>query len=636
MSGVQVACPGCGAPILFRLGSSLVTVCEYCRSVVARGDRNLEDLGKIAFLAETDSPLEIGMKGSFRGHAFEVLGAARLGHEAGGSWDEWYLAFDDDRWGWLAEAQGRFYMTFAVPAKGKEALPEFDALKLDQKIRVRPEEPPLVVSEKGEGRPIGAKGEIPYRLVPGELYQYADLSGPGKRFGTLDYSDVPPSLYLGSEVALDELKLPHKEESYEHLPTEVAAIQVACPQCGGALELRAPDKTERVGCQFCGAMLDASQGKLKLLQAAEGGPVKFPLPIGTKGQLGGVEYIIIGYLRRGVELEGEWYYWSEYLLYNGKAGFRWLECSDNHWSFIEPLPPGSVEFDGSTALYAGKRFRWFQKAEAHVKLVVGEFYWKVAVGEKVLASDFIRPPESLSREVMDYGPDKGELSWSHGTYLPVVEVEKAFGLKKPLPRPSTIGPSQPFPYRGLNPYWAFFAAVVVLVGLFFLMTCRRTKVFEENYVVTPTATADEGRIFFAGPIKIRPRQNVEIQATTDTTNIWLWIDGELVDEKSGVMQGFSLPVEYYAGVEEGEAWSEGSRDACTYLSALPEGEYSLRLEMHGEPKNPTLNVHLRIRQDVPRPLHWFLALLAVSAVPGAIVGYQLSFESRRWSDSNVK
>ena len=137
MSGVQVNCPGCGAPIQFRLGSSLVTVCEFCHSVVARGDRSVEDLGKIAFLAETDSPLEVGVKGNYKGHAFEVLGAARLGHEAGGTWDEWYLAFDDDRWGWLAEAQGRLYMTFAVPVKGSEQLPSFEDLQLSKRIRLR-------------------------------------------------------------------------------------------------------------------------------------------------------------------------------------------------------------------------------------------------------------------------------------------------------------------------------------------------------------------------------------------------------------------------------------------------------------------------------------------------------------------
>ena len=266
--------------------------------------------------------------------------------------------------------------------------------------------------------------------MPGELYQYADLSGPGGQFGTLDYSDHPPSLYLGRQLTLDELKLPHREESLDHEPRQIAAIQVSCPQCGGSLELRTPDKTERVGCPFCGSMLDASQGKLQVLHAAEGGPIKIPLPIGSKGKLDGVEYLVIGYLLRGVHLEGILYTWKEYLLYNEQVGYRWLECSDDHWSFIEPLPPGSVEVSGGTAICAGKRFRWFQRGQAEVLVVVGEFYWKVAVGEKVLTADFINPPESLSREITQYGDDKGEVNWSKGKYLPVAEVERAFALEE--------------------------------------------------------------------------------------------------------------------------------------------------------------------------------------------------------------
>ena len=55
---------GLRGAVVFRLGTSLVTVCEYCHSVVARGDRSVDDLGKIAYLAETDSPLEVGHEGA--------------------------------------------------------------------------------------------------------------------------------------------------------------------------------------------------------------------------------------------------------------------------------------------------------------------------------------------------------------------------------------------------------------------------------------------------------------------------------------------------------------------------------------------------------------------------------------------
>ena len=63
MRKIEAPCPSCGAPVEFKVSSSLVTVCEFCHSLVARGDRKLEDLGKVAALVETNSPLELGATG---------------------------------------------------------------------------------------------------------------------------------------------------------------------------------------------------------------------------------------------------------------------------------------------------------------------------------------------------------------------------------------------------------------------------------------------------------------------------------------------------------------------------------------------------------------------------------------------
>src|SRR5439155_26157227 len=157
---VQVSCPACAGPITFKIGSSLVAVCPYCRSVVARGDRKLEDLGKVAELVDTGSVLAVGLKGRYEGVPFELTGRAQLGHPAGGSWDEWYASFADGRWGWLAEAQGRFYLTFERHAPAD--LPAFDALALGQKVKVG-KGPALRVAEKNTARPGGAQGQLPYR-----------------------------------------------------------------------------------------------------------------------------------------------------------------------------------------------------------------------------------------------------------------------------------------------------------------------------------------------------------------------------------------------------------------------------------------------------------------------------------------
>ena len=109
---LQAACPACGAQVLFRTGSSVVVVCEFCNSVVARTDRGVEDVGKVADIVESGSPLEVGLRGVYLGVAFELTGRAQLQHAAGGFWDEWYAALADGRWSRLVEAQGHFHLIF--------------------------------------------------------------------------------------------------------------------------------------------------------------------------------------------------------------------------------------------------------------------------------------------------------------------------------------------------------------------------------------------------------------------------------------------------------------------------------------------------------------------------------------------
>jgi hypothetical protein len=657
VSPVESSCPSCGGPIVFRIGSSIVTVCDYCNSVVARGDRKLEDLGKVADLVETGSPLDVGLRGVYQNVPFELTGRAQLGHEAGGIWDEWYAAFQDGRWGWLAEAQGRFYFTFQQPLPEQSLIPPFDLLELGVPVAAIPTSIPLVAAEKGEARALGAKGEIPYRLVPGERYQYADLSGPRGEFATLDYSQFPPLVFIGREVALSELGFSNLAAAPEREARRVAALQLSCPQCAGPLDLRAPGITERVTCPNCGSLLDVNQGRLEFLKALNPPRVKPIIPLGAVGQFNGDKLMTIGFMQRSVEYEGKRYYWEEYLLYNPQTGFRWLVRSDDNWSFVEPLPPGAVTSGGRTervAHYNGRRFKLYQDATARVELVVGEFYWKVSTGELVRASDFIHPPQMLSREVSSGsvadeavegasrkkkrkgGPSpvtSGEINWSLGTYLKHRDVEKAFGITG-LPRTSKIAPNQPFPHKKIYKYWGLLFAATLVVGFLINGLGARQKVFEATYQLEPLKNLEDSQVRFSDPFELKDRQNIRITARSNVDNTWLEVVGDLINEETNESQGFSLPVEYYHGVDDGESWSEGDQSPSVHLSALPAGRYSLGLEARWEKWQQPATVTIKVEQGVPRVLHLILALVALSIFPLLIALYHYSFEKRRWEDSD--
>jgi len=656
---VEVSCPACGAPIAFKTGSSIVVVCEFCHSVVARGDRKLEDLGKVAELVETGSPLDIGLRGVYQGVPFELTGRAQLGHEAGGIWDEWYAAFQDGRWGWLAEAQGRFYLTFEQALSEQSLIPPFELLQPGSSVAALPTSVPLTIAETGIASQLGAKGEIPYKLVPGDEYEYADLSGPNGIFATLDYSDSPPMVFVGRVVTLNDIGL-SGAAAPEREARRVAGAQLNCTQCGGPLELRAPDQSLRVTCPNCGALLDVSHGRLEFMQALQ--PPKTPpvIPIGSVGEFEGVKQTVIGFMVRSVEFEGVRYYWEEFLLYNPQIGFRWLVRSDDNWSYVQAVPPGDVTHrtgkfggKGDTVQYQGERYKIYQDAMARVEYVIGEFYWKVSVDEQTRAVDYVHPPRMLSMEasMVQLGVEEaqepaqkrkrkkvksaptGEINWSLGTYVKRSEVEKTFGISG-LPRTSKIAPNQVFPHKGIYKLWGIMLAAAFVLGVFFLSTGSYANVFDQTIALEPVANAEGTQVFFSEPFQMKGRRNIRVTARSAIDNSWLYIEGDLIEDATGEVQSFSMPVEYYHGVDSGESWSEGSQSPSTHLSAMPAGQYMLRLEAQWEKWQQPATVSVRIDQGIPRILHLFLAMLFISIIPVFVLFRHFVFEKNRWADSD--
>jgi hypothetical protein len=349
---------------------------------------------------------------------------------------------------------------------------------------------------------------------------------------------------------------------------------------------------------------------------------------------------VIGFLQRSVKIEGVRYFWEEYLLYQPRVGFRWLVRSDDHWNYVRPLPPGQVQVHGKTAQFDGRDFKLFQRAPARVEVVLGEFYWKVHAEEAADTADYVRPPEMLSREKSggEEGEGEGEINWSHGTYLPRAEVEQAFGLKKHLPVPTTVAPNQPFPYKRIYPVWGVMMAAALLLGVVVMSLARTHKAYEQSFTVQPTTNPEAAQEFFSesGVIELKAHQNVRVTARAHVDNSWVYLDGALVNEETGEVQTFAIPVEYYHGVEDGESWAEGSPEEATYLSSLPAGKYTLALEVSGEVKGPPLSLNVRVDQAVPRLLYWLLTLAALSALPLGVAVYHVIFESRRWQDSNCR
>ncbi|WP_437681065.1 DUF4178 domain-containing protein [Sorangium sp. So ce131] len=429
------ACPSCGAPITFRFAGAMAQVCKHCKFVVARTDRDLRAVGRVADLVEIPTPLQLGVTGRWGNEPFVVDGRVQLDRAGapGAPWQEIFIAFPaSGRWTWVAYAQGRWYATSEAPLP-LNGLPPWTSLQPGGRVHLEGHGVFTVV-EVGRRRVISAEGEMPYVAAPGVVTGFADIAGPRGEFGTLDYGDgrsIPPKLYLGRQIDPAVMQL----DTGAPVETPTAQVTaVACPNCGGNLPLAAPGTAERIVCRYCGTASDLANGALVALGKAPRPPEEPYLPLGAEGQLRGMRVLCIGYVIRGCTVEGERYRWREYLLYGGpRVGYLWLMEEDGAWQLVTPLSAGEVHVSGPTAHYQGRTYTWKQSVQAQVEYVIGEFYWKVEIGESVQATEYQGPDGTLS---IEQAPT--EVSTSFCAPLPGKELAAAFHLAPP-PKPGLGG-----------------------------------------------------------------------------------------------------------------------------------------------------------------------------------------------------
>ncbi|HTL33968.1 MAG TPA: DUF4178 domain-containing protein, partial [Kofleriaceae bacterium] len=618
-----------------------VRVCDHCRSAVLRTDRGLDTLGKFADLVPMESPLKLFSDGQMGSQTFILVGMAQLKQQAGGLTQEWYAKFSGT-WGWLAEAQGRYYLTFE--AEGAQ-LPRLDTLYAGQKIQL----PTMLgamreftVSEVSSATYLAANGELPFRLEPNTTYHYADLSDGQGNFATIDYGDAKsdtPTLYTGQQLTLQELNISGGEAGPPTSGPKGGATRLACPNCNAPVDIFAPGQSQRAVCSHCNTLLDVQSGAAQVL-AKLGTKAKPAIPLGTQGTFLEGKMRVIGYVQRSALLDGTWYPFYEYLLYEPTIGFRWLVQSDGHWSYVQPVDIGAIEYSGSSVKYDGVKFRLFQRSGLRVDEVLGELYWQVGVGEQVAAEDYVAPPAMLSKEATG----REEL-WSLSTYMKPNEVETAFGNRTDVTIGGAVGvaPNQPDPTGGVStPLTIAFVALLVL-GIVFAMKAKRVERMSTavNIPAGVTPPPVEGQpvdpnapnIFFSEPFNLEANQNIELGFSSALDNNWSYVVASLVNVASGDVVTVDASMEHYSGVEDGESWSEGSASDTEVIGPMPAGQYVLRLETQQGSNVNSVPMNVRVRQDIFRGRYLGLAV-GVLGIPFLIFGiWSYSHEKRRWENS---
>jgi hypothetical protein len=620
-TGVASACPQCGAPLRFGGAESLAAACPYCRSSVVRAGARLELAGKVPDLVATDTRLALGATGRLQGRSFVVLGRLQLSQGAA-VWNEWYASFGEGGWGWLAEAQGRLFAT--RPLAGATGLPPWPSLHPGVAVEL-PGAGTAVVDEVAEARLVSFEGELPVAPRPGETWRYADLSTEQGGFATLDYAEAEaPLLYAGREVSYAEAGIADRAPPSAG---DEPARALTCPGCGGRIALRRPE-AKAFGCPSCGRLLDVSGGELAVLAILERRS-RPPIPLGAKGTLRGEALVVLGYLVRSMEVDGERFAWQELLLH-GAGGYRWLSVYDGHWLLLAPTAGGKVRAEGGRARCGGRVFKHFQGGAARYDELQGELSWEIHAGEEVRCDDFVAPPFLLSAET-----GEGEVAWSLGESITGEELWKAFGLEGRPPRRVGVGAAEPNPHRPrTGPAWKVAGVAVLALAALAAMTGARAP---REEVLALDVPLEAGRVTLSEPFQLAGGpQAVEIVADADVRQAWVGLDVALIEDDTGESDAVGFELSHYSGVSEGEAWSEGSRHGQAVVGAVRDGRYLLRIEPSVERGRGAVpsTAHVRVVRGVFLWTPLALALVGIALWPVALGWRAVAFERRRWQESD--
>ncbi len=679
MSARAAQCPNCGGEVRFLTGASLVSICPQCKSAVARKGANLEAIGKVAELVPTSSPFKVGMdarpqKGM---RPFHIAGRLQLS-TGEGTWDEWYVGFTDGTWGWLAEAQGGFWLM--TPVKPPQ-VPAYEQLQPGETLDLGAYGSFAIV-EAREATYASAEGELPFAAPPGSVFRYADLSGADGSLATLDYGDGPglDGFYVGTPVALASLGIAELV-AWSDRTVSVKALALNCPNCGGALQLKDPANTVRIACLFCGSLLGSAdrkdQGapsKFAVLEKLAAVPFKPALPLGAEGTLRGDKYAILGAVQKATSSGGEDYFWTEYLLKDEKSeAYHWLAESNGHYTLLEPVPAGEVTDGPRVAVFHGNSYRVFSRSQARVAGILGEFYWAVKTGETTEVTDYIKPPRMLSKEKA-----KKEIAWTEGAYVPPEEIAAAFALKKPLPPPEGVGACQPWPHAQTSHLWwrtAWLLSVAAIVVYFLAkLLTPHAVVYDQTFDLTdpqraiysvrggasstsadwtqggatpapspanPTAAREAAeaalsasRVLISEPFETKRGANLAVDLWAPTNNTWVQVEFDLISEATGDVRSFDLISDRYSGVDGGESWSEGSQNRRIFVPRIPPGRWILRLDPESEAGKAPPSFRVRLTSGVPHVSHLILVIFFLFLVPTFLVFSKFAFEGRRWAESD--
>ncbi len=414
---------------------------------------------------------------------------------------------------------------------------------------------------------------------------------------------------------------------------------INCTQCGAGLNVLGGGRVRAHICGYCGAELDAQADYQVLRQFRDMKRPNTPFAIGMEGEIDGARFTVIGTIGRTESYQGQRWSWVEHQIFSPTHGYAWLTWEENRVVLTRKIRqvPEPSRISASAIEHSEKRpsvwlgderFKYYASGAPQISFVEGEFNWIPKLEDKVGYVSLLSGDRML-----DIIRRERETEYEMSVLLDRDAIFASFGIDgSDLPAPYGIHPLEPFQRSSLMRFardTAFlFAGVCLILSLL---------LWSDDPLVD-TGWVQTNQISFAEFEITRPENLVEIEISANVNNSWAVFDAELTDAEGDPVAEFERGLEYYSGVEGGESWSEGSRQASTRLR-LDAGVYKLQVQLSEAQVDWRLGrLANRARIEVSQGVHtlsWLWGLTAIFALAGgACLLQRFWYEHKRWASGD--
>lgn len=620
----SVTCPFCKLQHTF--SSNLIDefVCPKCH-VGLRPNIDYNTIAPTAYqpMPDDGSRVNFGSKITFKNEIYTVVGKVRYQLD-NTIITKWVLVNNTGLLYYLFEFINGYALVFKNLNPIEKKL--LSNIKPSKKLTISPYNSEFQVKAIYRNFNTLISGEIALETIDFETFEGIELTNADNEFAFIQSSfDKIPTLYTGNFIEFKDLVITNPAK----LNNEVSTIN--CTTCNKPISNYLKGKAFSLVCSNCQShFVFDKQRNLKLKNQFKK-PTDIDIPIGSKGEIEGKTYTVVGFLLK--REEGTSYKWKEYNLRDEDGKIVTLSEFNGHYNLIEEIDYyDEIKTFNSSINYGGSTYHIFNKYKVDLLSAQGEFSYQIVNDSIGKVSEFIAPPY-----ILIYESDKNEARYYHGRCILPKQVEKAFELAV-IPDQIGTGATQTM-FLGIN-YSLFtkicfsFFVLILAIQVIFTQLSSSHRVYNEAF--QQINMNDSTKVLVSNTFQITNAPTaLQFDLVSNVDNDWFGVTIELINHNTGDRFEVDKTIEFYSGVDGGESWSEGSKSESLFMSQVPAGTYHINLYPEwGSINKDRNNFEIWVYEDVPMWSNfWVTLIVAAILVIIHYIRFRI-FESNRWMESN--